>query len=164
MDLAFVTGHGPKLLTNLEGLEPIVRAEDVVAFAYRDHDDQKKYGSQPLPAELKAIDLPAVRKLGIEVAAREAVAHLTRPGLDGFFIHVDADCLDDAVMPAVDFRLPGGLSLEELATALQIALKSSHAIGLEVAIYNPNLDEDGSAGRALAGVLKEALRPAAPSA
>jgi arginase len=111
-----------------------------------------------------AIALPAVRKLGIEVAAREAVAHLTRSELDGFFIHVDADCLDDAVMPAVDFRLPGGLTLEELATALRIALTSGNAVGLEVAIYNPSLDEDGSAGRALARVLKEALHAAAPSA
>ena len=101
MDLAFVTGHGPKLLTDLEGRAPIVRPEDTVAFAYRDHDDQKEYGSQPLPSDLKAIDLPAVRERGIEVAARDAVAHLTRAGLDGFFIHVDADCLDDAVMPAV---------------------------------------------------------------
>ena len=158
MDLALVTGHGPQLLTDLEGLGPIVRPDDVVAFGYRDHDDQEEYGSQPLPPELKAIDLPAIRKLGIEAAAREAVEHLTRRELDGFFIHVDADCLDDAVMPAVDFRLTGGLSLEELRTALRVALASDHAIGLEVAIYNPSLDEDGSAGRALASVLKEALR------
>ena len=157
MDLAFVTGHGPKLLTDLEGRAPIVRPEDTVAFAYRDHDDQKEYGSQPLPSDLKAIDLPAVRERGIEAAARDAVAHLTRAGLDGFFIHVDADCLDDAVMPAVDFRLPGGLSPEELRHTLEIALASGKAVGLEVAIYNPRLDRDGRAGRALADVLIEAL-------
>ena len=162
MDLAFVTGHGPKLLTDLEGRAPIVRPEDTVAFAYRDHDDQKEYGSQPLPSDLKAIDLPAVRERGIEVAARDAVAHLTRAGLDGFFIHVDADCLDDAVMPAVDFRLPGGLSPEELRHTLEIALASGKAVGLEVAIYNPRLDRDGRAGRALADVLIEALSAPAP--
>ena len=163
MDLAFVTGYGPKLLTNLEGRGPIVRPEDAVAFAYRDHDDQEEYGSQPLPPELEAIDLPAVRKLGTETAARAAVAHLTRAELDGFFIHIDADCIDDAVMPAVDFRAPGGLSLEELATVLRIALASDRAVGLEVAIYNPSLDEDGSAGRALVGVLKEALNGFQPA-
>jgi len=162
MDLAFVTGHGPKLLTDLEGRAPIVRPEDTVAFAYRDHDDQKEYGSQPLPSDLKAIDLPAVRERGIEAAARDAVAHLTRAGLDGFFIHVDADCLDDAVMPAVDFRLPGGLSPEELRRTLEIALASGMAVGLEVAIYNPLLDRDGRAGRALTGVLIEALCAPAP--
>jgi arginase len=158
MDLAFVTGHGPKLLTDLEGLAPLVRPEDTVAFAYRDHDDQAEYGSQPLPPELKAIDLPAVRQRGIEAATHDAVEHLTRRELDGFFIHVDADCLDDAVMPAVDFRLPGGLTPRELRTVLQIALSSGKAVGLEVAIYNPRLDRDGRAGRALVDVLTAALR------
>jgi arginase len=33
---------------------------------------------------------------GIGVAVRETVGHLTREELDGFFIHLDADCLDSA--------------------------------------------------------------------
>jgi arginase len=158
MDLAFVTGFGPPLLTDLEGRRPIVRPADVVAFGYRDHEDQKEYGSQPLPPELVAIDLPTVRELGIEAAARAAVGHLTSAGLDGFFIHVDADCLDDAVMPAVDFRVPGGLTPDELTIVLRAALGSGRAVGLEVAIYNPKLDESGNAGRVLADVLERAFR------
>lgn len=161
MDLAFVTGHGPALLTDLEGRAPLVRAEDAVAFAYRDHQDQAKSGSQPLPPELRAYDLPAVRRMGADSAARAALDHLTRPELDGFFIHLDADCLDDAVMPAVEFRIPGGLSRDELAAVLRIALASGKAVGLEVTIYNPRLDEDGSAGRGLADLLAACLGPAA---
>lgn len=157
MDLALVTGYGPAPLTTLEGRSPIVRAEDAIAFGFRDHEDQAEYGSQPLPAELRVYDLHDVRRMGAENAARAAVEHLTRPDLDGFFIHLDADCLDDAVMPAVDFRMPGGLSWNELGTALQIALASPKATGLEVAIYNPRLDEDGSAGRGLVDVLATAL-------
>jgi arginase len=160
MDLAFVTGHGPKLLTDIEGRGPLVRPADVVAFGYRDHDDQREYGSQPLPADMKVIDLPRVRELGIERAAREAIEHLARPELAGFFVHLDADVLDDAIMPAVDFRLPDGLSQRELVTVLRTALASGRAVGLEVAIYNPDLDEDGSAGRRLVELLKEALRDA----
>lgn len=161
MDLALVTGYGPSLLTDIEGRTPLVRPQDAVAFAYRDHKDQEEYGSQPLPKELKAIDLPAVRAIGIEAAARQAVDHLTREELDGFFIHLDADCLDDAIMPAVDFRVPGGLSWDELGTALRVALASGKAIGLEITIYNPSLDEGGSAGRGLADVLVAALGTAA---
>jgi arginase len=157
MDLAFVTGYGPALLTDIEGRRPLVRPEDAVAFAFRDQDDQVEFGSQPLPVELPAYDLDAVRRLGVEAAARAAVAHLTRAELDGFFIHLDADCLDDAIMPAVDFRMPGGLSWDELAAVLRIALASGKAVGLEVAIYNPRLDEDGRAGRGLADVLVAAL-------
>ncbi|CEJ12544.1 Arginase [bacterium YEK0313] len=162
MDLAFVTGHGPPLLTDIEGRGPLVRSEDAVAFAYRDHKDQKEYGSPPLPGELKAIDLPAIRAMGIAAAAREAVEHLTRAGLDGFFVHLDADCLDDALMPAVDFRVPDGLSWDELGVALRFALASGKAVGLEITIYNPRLDADGSAGRGLADVLAAALGSAAP--
>lgn len=162
MDLAFVTGYGPSLLTDIEGRGPLVRPEDAVAFAYRDHKDQEEYGSQPLPEELKVLDLPTVRATGIEAAAREAVDHLTRAELDGFFIHLDADCLDDVIMPAVDFRVPGGLSWDELTAALRLALASGKAVGLEITIYNPRLDEDGSAGRGLADVLAAALGTAAP--
>ncbi|WP_105374066.1 arginase family protein [Neorhizobium huautlense] len=162
MDLALVTGYGPSLLSDIEGRCPLVRPEDAVAFAYRDHKDQEEYGSQPLPEELKAIDLPAVRAMGIEAAAREAVDHLTREELDGFFIHLDADCLDDVLMPAVDFRVAGGLSWDELGTALRVALASGKSVGLETTIYNPRLDEDGSAGRGLLDVIAAALGTAAP--
>jgi arginase len=98
-----------------------------------------------------------VRRSGIAAAAREAVAHLSRTELAGFWIHVDADCLDDAVMPAVDFRLPDGLTPEELETVLATALASGHAVGLEITIYNPALDTDERAGKLLADLLASAL-------
>jgi arginase len=157
MDLAFVTGYGPQALTHFEGRAPLIRPSDVVAFGYRDHEDQAEYGSQPVPEELRTFDLPTVRKEGIAASALDAMTHLTRAELDGFWIHVDADCLDDAVMPAVDFRLPGGLSPEELETVLRTALDSGRAVGLEVTIYNPTLDPDGRAGELLTDLLVRAL-------
>jgi arginase len=162
MDLAFVTGHGPALLTDIEGRSPLVRPANAVAFGFRDHEDQAEFGSQPLPSELRAYDLYRVRDMGVESAAHAAVDHLMRAELDGFFIHLDADCLDDAIMPAVDFRVPGGLSWDELGAALRIVLASGKAVGIEVTIYNPRLDEEGSAGRGLADVLAGALGTAAP--
>jgi arginase len=77
--------------------------------------------------------------------------------LDGFWIHIDADCLDDAVMPAVDFRLPGGLAPDELHTVLRKALDSGKAVGIEVTIYNPALDDEGRAGKLPADLLVTAL-------
>ncbi|WP_129792485.1 arginase family protein [Sphingosinicella sp. CPCC 101087] len=164
MELAFATGNGPALLTDLEGLAPLVREEDAVAFGFRDMEEQAQYDSQPLPDTLKAFDLPAVRRMGAAAAARAAVAHLTRSELDGFFIHLDADCLDDAVMPAVDYRMPDGLTSDELCSILRIAVASGKVIGLEVTIYNPSLDEDGQAGRVLEQILVECLRDSGPSA
>jgi arginase len=157
MDLAFVTGHGPAMLTEFEGRVPLIRDTDAVAFGFRDAADQAEYASQPLPAALRAFDLPTIREAGIVSAARAAVEHLSRAALDGFWIHIDADCLDDAIMPAVDFRLPGGLSAAELETVIITALDSGRAVGLEVTIYNPTLDTHGHAGRLLADLLVSAL-------
>jgi arginase len=162
MDLAFVTGHGPNLLTDLEGRRPLVRDDDAVAFAFRDAEEQAEYGSQPLPQALRALGLDAVRELGIEAAANAAVAHLTRPELDGFFVHVDADCLNDEIMPAVDYRIPGGLSWHELEIVLRKALSSGRAVAIEITIYNPMLDSDGRAGRELSSVLARVLGTRAP--
>jgi arginase len=159
MDLAFATGRGPDLLTNIEGRGPLVKDEDVVAFGYRDWDEQAAYGSQPLPAALKAIDLREIHTRGVDSAAREAVAHLTRSGGPdaGFWVHVDADVLDDTIMPFVDYRLPDGLSWDELTTALRTAIESRRVVGIELTIYNPNLDPDGSGARGLARVIGDAL-------
>jgi len=160
MDLGFATGRGPELLTNLEGLRPLVRDEDVVAFGFRDAQEQREYGSQPLPPAALAIELHEVRRLGAKLAAQRAVEHLTAANkpAQGFFIHLDADVVSDALMPAVDYRMADGLSWDELRIVLQTALASGRAVGLEVTIYNPALDADGSSGRELARTLITALQ------
>jgi arginase len=164
MDLALATGRGPDLLTNIEGLRPLLMDEDVVVFGYRDGEEQQAYGSQPLPSHMRASDLTQIRRRGVDTAARDAVAYLTRDhGPAGFWIHLDADVLDDAIMPAVDYRLPDGLSWDELSIAMRIAAESPRAIGLEITIYNPTLDPDGASGRGLARLIGDALlNPADP--
>ncbi|WP_447728952.1 arginase family protein [Sphingomonas koreensis] len=82
--------------------------------------------------------------------------------MEGLFIHLDADCLDDDIMSAVDFRVLGGLSWDELAAVLRVALASDKAVGLEIIIYNLRLDKDGVARRGLTNILAAALGTAAP--
>src|SRR5580692_3108959 len=77
-DLAFATGRGPDVLTDIEGLRPLVCAEDVVVFASRDAADRERRGCQPLPAGMLVVDRDQVRRLGADAAAREAVGYLTR--------------------------------------------------------------------------------------
>ncbi len=77
----------------------------------------------------------------------------------GFWIHVDADVLDDELMPAVDSRAPGGLSYEALVGLLRPLLASPRALGVEVTIYDPDRDPEGTVGRAFTATLVEALRP-----
>jgi arginase len=91
------------------------------------------------------------------------VRYLTRDGgpEDGFWVHLDADVLDETIMQAVDDPRPDGLAWDELLSALSIAIRSGRAAGLQVAIYNPDIDADGSNGRGLAATLREALAASA---
>jgi arginase len=156
MDLALATGYGP-LLSSLEGRGPLIRSEDAVAFGFRDGEDQARYGSQPLPPDLLALDLHAVRRLGIVKATGEALTRLRHEDIDRFFVHLDSDSLDDRIMPAVDYRLDDGFGWEEMRSILTAALSSGRAVGFELTIYNPALDAGGKAGRALTAMLASAF-------
>ncbi|WP_028812718.1 arginase family protein [Streptomyces flavidovirens] len=157
MELALATGRGPRPLTDLEGRGPLVRDEDVVAFAFRDSAQSAEAGMQPLPPRLHAIDLPRVRAAGAEAAARRALDLLTGGGSGGYWVHLDVDVLDDAVMPAVDYRLPGGLTWVELESVLRAALGDERARGLDVTIFNPRLDHDGTIAARLTECLRRGL-------
>ncbi|MEV0238750.1 arginase family protein [Streptomyces sp. NPDC050674] len=158
MELALATGRGPRVLADLEGRGPLVRDEDVVALGFRDAEESAAYGMQPLPSALHAMELDMVRALGAAEAARRAVRLLDgdRAGV-GYWVHLDVDVLDDALMPAVDYRQPDGLTWQELESVLRTALAGDGAAGLTVAIFNPRLDPDGSLARDLAGCLVRAF-------
>ncbi|MFF7891549.1 arginase family protein [Streptomyces sp. NPDC007907] len=158
MELALVTGRGPRVLADLEGRGPLVRDEDVVALGFRDAEESAAYGMQPLPPALHALELHTVRALGAAEAARRAVRLLTGNGTGaGYWIHLDVDVLDDAVMPAVDYRQPDGLTWQDLETVLRTALFAGGAAGLTVTIFNPRLDPDGTLAHRLAACLTAAF-------
>lgn len=159
MDLALSTGRGPAILTDIEGLRPLVQDADVALLGHRDSAEAAANGSQPLPPAIFAQDLATLRSKGAVAAAREAVWHLARPELAGFWIHLDLDVLDDAIMPAVDYRMPDGLSWAELEAILHAALRSGKALGLDITIFNPTMDRDGRIARAVVESLGRALAP-----
>lgn len=147
MDLAIVSGRGPNVLTNIDGLKPLVRDQDIVVFGYRDAEQAASYGSQDVrDTHMHVFDLPSVRKFDtFAAAASQAVDILANNELlDGFWIHLDVDVLDDSIMPAVDYRLGGGgLSFSELSELLKILVGSDGAVGMDITIFNPLLDFDG---------------------
>jgi len=79
-----------------------------VAFGRRDAEDAEAYGSQRIEnTGIRVIDFAEVRRRGVSDAASGAIEYLSRPEVVGFWVHLDADVLDDAVVPAVDYRVPG---------------------------------------------------------
>jgi arginase len=159
MDLALATGRGPAIATDLEGRRPLVADEDVVLLGRRDAEEADAHGSQRVEnTAIRMIDLAAVREQGAANAASRAVEHLSRRELAGFWLHLDADVLDDDLMPAVDYRMPGGLSWDELVTILRAAVASGRAVGIDITIFNPKLDVDGTIAAAFVHALAKGLR------
>jgi arginase len=158
MDLAIVSGRGPSVLTDIDGLRPLVRDDDIVAFGFRDAEESREYGSQDIrETAIHALELHEVRALGAAAAAEQAVGILRRNDVEGFWIHVDADVLDDAVMPAVEYHLAGGLSWDELSATLRVLMATGQAVGMNVGIFNPAMDADGSIARGLVSCLVAGL-------
>jgi arginase len=159
MDLALATGRGLAVVADPEGLRPLVRDEDVVAFGIRDAEDAETFGSQRIvDSGIELLDLAAVRRAGTAAALERALDWLTRPELLGFWVHLDADVLDDAVMPAVDYRTPDGLTFDELATVLHAAAASGRMAGIDITIFNPALDPDGIIAAGFADAIARGLR------
>jgi arginase len=158
MDLALVSGRGPALVTDIDGGRPYVRDEDIVLFAHRDMAAALKYGSQDVrETDITVLDLQAVRKAGVAKAAAAAVGQLSNEDRRGFWIHLDVDVLDDAVMPAVDYRMSDGLDFDELIAVLKAAMASGRAVGLNLTIFNPNLDPNRVIARKLVNALVQGL-------
>jgi arginase len=145
MDLAIVSGRGPDILSNINNLKPLVRDQDIILFGYRDREQASIFGSQDVrETNIHSFDLTYIKQRGIKSALSENFKNLLKNELSGFWIHIDADVLDDSIMPAVDYRLNGGLSFQDLSEILKILVDSGRSVGMDVTIFNPNLDPDGS--------------------
>ena len=158
MDLALATGHGPDALAGIEGRKPYFREDDTVVFAYRDVGTPDQVETERFErAAFERHPIEAVRAGGIAASMREALRRLEGPDIRGFWIHLDVDVLDPRFMPAVDSPDPGGLTVEELEEILATALASAHVIGMELDIYDPDLDPDGHLAERLVAMLERAF-------
>jgi arginase len=157
--LALLTGRGQADITDIEHLGPYVREEDVAVLGVHEPDDPTL---EEVRRHFRVVrEAAEMKKAGCGTAATAALAALrTRPdaeALDGIWVHLDADVLDPSVMPAVDSPDPGGLTHEELVEVLTVLLAEPRTVGLNLTVYDPDLDEDGTAGAALADGIVEAV-------
>ncbi len=157
MDLALATGRGKSPLATLDAERPLVQAADIVLVGRRDDADGLSYGHEALAAS-EILDLPMpLDAEGLGALAAQMLARVAAPGVDGFWIHVDADVLSPEIMIAVDSPEPGGPDIEQLAALLVPLVASPKAIGLQLTIYDPALDPGLDCGRRLVSLLRSAF-------
>jgi arginase len=61
-------------------------------------------------------------------------------------------------MPAVDSPEPNGLSMAELTTVLRMLMKSALPVGIEITIFDPELDPSGDVATRFASCILEGIQ------
>lgn len=159
MCLALATGVGDTPLARLSGNGALVRQEDIVILGRRDDNDPEPWYGQDVIRKSPMLDIThaEIRERGVAETVRQTLHRITQPSVDGFWIHVDADVLDPSLVPAVDSPEPNGLGLDELAELLRPLVSHPRAVGLELTIYDPKLDPDGTSATNLTALLTKVL-------
>lgn len=156
MNLAIVVGRATPAGLSLGLTRPPVSGNRVVHLGRKD-DHQPEYGCRSLPTfEVLDIRSAVIAEQGPQEAARSALDRVGDSD-DGFWVHFDCDVLDPRIMPAVDSPLPGGLDLDDAVELLAPLVRHPKARGLQVTIYDPTIDVEGSGAELLTVLVERAL-------
>jgi arginase len=158
MDLAIVTGSGPVLLTDIHGQRPYIPAEHVIHIGQRDWKETKRYQSNDIRSTaMHRFSYSAIKNNGVDTVITRVLATMRKSSIKHWWIHFDTDVLNDAINPAVDYRLKGGLSFRQTSKMLKRFLGTGKIAGMTVTIFNPALDADKRIARNLVRTLSQAF-------
>lgn len=158
MDIALITGRGPDLLTNINGLKPYVEDRNVIHIGQRDEEETLQYGSQQIQeTRIHQFSMKEIEQSGIDNAISTVSDLIISAPTKGHWIHLDTDVLCDNENPAVDYRLPGGLTFSECAMLLNAIISLQKTMGISIAIYNPSLDKENRVADRLVKLFQDIL-------
>ena len=159
MCLALASGRGDTPLARMAGRTPLVDGRHVALLGRRDAADAW-YGHAALAAS-PILDLADSELLSrdFDGLATVSLVRVAGPDSRGFWIQLDVDVLNPAIMFAVDSPEPGGLIPHELVKLLAPLVSHPRAMGLSLTTYDPALDPDRSCARQLVIMLSALLNP-----
>ena len=141
MAASIVAGHGNTALSNIMQLSPYIKEEYVWCVGNREYDEE--YEQEIRRSAATYIPLHLLREKGMKQCAEEFLLAVQSNGLDGFWLHIDVDVLNNDIMPCVDSPTAGGLLYEEFNELTGYLFSSDKMAGLEITILDPELDRDG---------------------
>jgi arginase len=126
-----------------------VHDRDVVQIGEREGRDPDFAWPDVNETAIERIDVFLANEIG-----PQAVLARTRQRLgERFWVHLDVDVLDAAVMPAVDSPGTPGIAPDDLVVILSGLVSDARCAGMTVTVFDPDLDADGRHARTLVGLL-----------
>lgn len=162
MDLGLLLGHHRAGLSALlNAAIPTIAPRDVAILGARDAAELATAGVGSLRDEVASFADDVTLAADPEHVVSVALSRL-RPS-SPFWLHLDLDVLSTVALAAVDYPQPGGLDWPALETACVAAFSSHRLLGLDLTIYNPELDHSATGADLIASFLAQVLTAAASS-
>lgn len=156
MDLAAATGRGEALLTEWPGVEgPLLRDDHVIQIGERENRDPDYAWRDIEATDITLVDVFAARELGAAGVIAKTEPVLARGGRH--WLHFDVDALDQTVMSAVDSPGSPGIDPDELVAILGDLVARPGCVGMNMTIFDPDLDPTGELAVWLVNFLRRVL-------
>ncbi|MCX7604935.1 MAG: arginase [Bryobacteraceae bacterium] len=137
MPLACLVGTGPRELTHLRGVCPVLDPRNVVLVGIRDVDLTEK----PVVREsgVTVFTMRDIDERGMRAVMTDAITIASR-GAVGIHLSLDMDGIDPNEAPGVGTPVRGGISYREAHLAMEMLCDSRLLRSMEIVEVNPVLD------------------------
>lgn len=151
-DLAIVTGRGDGRLINIEKLGPYVCEKNVCVLGILSDDEALE--------ELNTLGIHVITNVDVKKgkASTIDILKIVFDETDGFWIHLDFDVIDKSEMAAVDCPEDTGITFSDLSAIVRPLVTDNKCAGMEITIYDPDLDPQGIQADRIVEFLVQALR------
>ncbi len=144
MPLAASLGLGHPDLTELGGIKPKLRAENVVLVGARSIDQDER--TLIRQSGMHVFTMPDVDEMGVSAVMRKAIEIATN-GTQGVHLSVDLDALDPMYAPGVGTAVHGGFTYREGHLAMELLAASRCVTSVDFVEVNPILDSKNRTGK-----------------
>jgi arginase len=151
-DLALAIGFGEPLLTDWGQQGPLVHPAHVIQIGEREARHPDWAWRDIVDTAVTRIEIFELPERGMDWALERSRAVT---GTLPFWLHVDLDVIDGALMPAVDSPGSPGLDFDQLAALLRPLAASASCLGCDLTIFDPERDPDGTYARRITAMLAE---------
>lgn len=155
MPIAVLLGDGPGPWVERVAPTPVTPLAGLAILGYHDLDELADLGDELARNRAGGLfdaDVATIRRDGAAATAEAALNHV-RSGAERIWLHVDLDVLDQAVFPATDYLMSGGLDWDELVALLAPVAAASELVGWSLSCYNPEKDVGGADARAIVAAM-----------
>lgn len=157
MPISYLLGCGDDAITHITGKNPVIDPNHLCLIGIRSFEAEEKALLDKMGA--KVFSMAEVTQKGLDAVMTEAVA-IASNGTAGFGLSIDVDAFDPEIAPGTGTLAKNGLLQDKFTHAIQLALKGhrKNLLALEIAEYNPHLDEGNITADLVADIVATVLQ------